>query len=170
MKKNVEQLPELPADIMPVYPVNVVRFKTPYNAPLFPGDDEVNPLPSLTIPDQSMSVREIMIRHANGLPFQAGKVPVYEGAEDFDDFLPNLATLDISERQELYERSQEYIKKYRDSEVRKRKKEEEEKLEVMLKAKWEQARKAMPPGGASYPYPSSSGQNPAPSAGNESNS
>lgn len=154
-KAKMEEIPEFPIDVTPVFEVNVPRFKTPYNSKLFPGDDEVNPLPSLTLPDQSMSVREIMIRHANGIPFQAGKVPVYDGAEDFNDFLPNLATLDISERQELYERSQKYLAEYRESEARKKKQEDEKKLEQMFREKWEKTRNSIPPGNAEFPFPSS---------------
>ena len=134
-KKTLDQAVSLvdmeSGELMPVASVEVptVRFKNPYNASLFAKDHEVNPLPSLTVPDQSMTVREILIRHSNGIPFQAGRVPIYDGAEDFNDFLPNLASLDISERQDLYERSQRYLENYRNSEAKNRKDEERERFE-----------------------------------------
>lgn len=61
---------------------------------------EVNTLPSLTIPDEVMSMREILIRHSRGLPIAAGKVPIYEG-DDSD--LPDPRTMDLADRQLLKE-------------------------------------------------------------------
>jgi hypothetical protein len=62
------------------------------------NDDEINNLPSETIPDQSMSVRELLSRFANGLPLGGLKEQTYEG-EDGDGIDPR--RLDLAERQEL---------------------------------------------------------------------
>lgn len=41
---------------------------------------------SMTIPNQAMTVREILERYARGLPFEAGKIPIYQGENDGDQF------------------------------------------------------------------------------------
>lgn len=69
-------------------------FKTPHNAHQFPAVYEVNTQPSLTIPDQTMTVKEIMERFAKGLDATGEKVPSYNG--DLD--LPDLDKMDLSER------------------------------------------------------------------------
>lgn len=68
-----------------------------FNASEF-NDDEINEEPSVTIPDQSMSVRELLTRYANGLPLGGVKEQIYEG-EDGDGIDPR--RLDLAERQEL---------------------------------------------------------------------
>lgn len=74
------------------------RFKTPYNALRHQKDQEVNHEPSKTIPDQSMSLKEILDRHSKGLPVLGERVPIYHGE---DEFFPNTAKLDLAEQQEL---------------------------------------------------------------------
>jgi hypothetical protein len=74
-----------------------MKIYTMFNAHEF-NDDEVNNEPSATIPDQAMSVREILGRFSNGLPLGGSKEPIYEG-EDGDGIDPR--TLDLAERQEL---------------------------------------------------------------------
>lgn len=76
-----------------------MRVKTPYNAHEFAKNHETNTMPSKTIPDQTMSIREIMTRFTRGLPIDGEKVPIYEE----EDFLPDLRGLDLAERQELKE-------------------------------------------------------------------
>lgn len=44
------------------------RFKTMWNCDAFPHIGEVNTLPSMTVPDQSLSVKEILYRFQEGLP------------------------------------------------------------------------------------------------------
>lgn len=58
---------------------------------------EVNTLPSKTIPDQSLSVQEIMTRFAKGLSVGGAKVPVYHGE---DEYLPEWKQMDLAEREE----------------------------------------------------------------------
>lgn len=60
---------------------------------------EVNTLPSMTIPDQTMSIRTIVDRYAKGLPVSAF-TPIYEG-EDF--YMPDPKTLDLVDRADLLE-------------------------------------------------------------------
>lgn len=82
------------------------RFKTQWNAQSFPSNYEVNNQPSLTIPDQTMSISEIMDRYARGIPFDDAKTPVYNGEENE---MPDLSTLDISERYDLMEENRQKI-------------------------------------------------------------
>lgn len=63
---------------------------TPFN--FVPKMGVINNLPSLTIPDQSLSLSEILRRFATGQNIPAMRVD-YHG----EDEMPNLATLDLSE-------------------------------------------------------------------------
>lgn len=56
--------------------------------------------PKQTVPDQSLSIKEILDRYARGLPLGGQRIPVYEPDND----LPDPRTLDLAERQELAER------------------------------------------------------------------
>jgi len=74
-----------------------MKIRNQYNGKTFPSDGEKNFGPSQTVPDQTMSIKEILDRYARGLPMD-GKVPIYEG-EDGDGIDPR--RLDLSERAEL---------------------------------------------------------------------
>lgn len=71
---------------------------------------EVNQQPSLTVPDQTMSMRQILARHSRGLPISNGKEPIYHGE---DDYIPDPRTLDLVDRQEYAEKLQETVKTYK---------------------------------------------------------
>jgi hypothetical protein len=66
---------------------------------------EVNTLPSMTIPDLTMSIRTIVDRYAKGLPVTAF-TPIYEG-EDF--YMPDPKTLDLVDRAELLESAKQEV-------------------------------------------------------------
>lgn len=70
---------------------------------------ERNTQPSKTIPDQSLTVREILDRYARGLPLEGVKVPIYDEEQN----LPDIRTLDLAERQELKEQYQEQLERYK---------------------------------------------------------
>lgn len=60
--------------------------------------------PSMTIPDQTMTISELLRRHANGLPYSGPQVPVYDenidGEDpDFDDYMPDLSKMDLADAQ-----------------------------------------------------------------------
>lgn len=80
-----------------------MKFKTQWNANEFPNRYEVNTQPSLTIPDQSMSIQEINRRFASGLPLGGQKVAEYDGGED--DF-PDMTHWDLAEREEYIKAAQ----------------------------------------------------------------
>lgn len=77
--------------------------KNSLNAREFPKNYEVSGGVSMTIPEQTMSIREIMKRFAAGLPIDGEKVPIYEGEESD---LPDLKYMDLAERQEFVENAQ----------------------------------------------------------------
>lgn len=61
---------------------------------------------SMTIPAQTLSIREIMKRFASGLPIDGEKVPVYNGE---DDDMPDLSKMDLAERQEYLESAEKEL-------------------------------------------------------------
>jgi hypothetical protein len=73
---------------------NIMNYK--------PYEGEVNNQKSLTIPDQAMSVKEILSRFSRGLNVN-GFTPIYEDVESTDDYMPDPRTLDLAERQEYAE-------------------------------------------------------------------
>lgn len=80
-------------------------------------------LPSRTVPDGSLSVTEIMQRFANGLPVEGQKVALYEEEE-----MPNVATMDLSEKMDLLRANQRVITMLKDTEQRAIAKKAHEKL------------------------------------------
>lgn len=81
--------------------------KNPFNAEQFPYDGEVNNEPSQTVPDQSMGLRELLVRYAKGLPLEGAKTPIFEG-EDGSEI--DVEKLDLAEREELAEQAREELK------------------------------------------------------------
>lgn len=58
---------------------------------------EVNTLPSKTIPDQSMTIKQILERHSRGLPMLGQKVPMYD---DTEELTVDPRTMDLTDVQE----------------------------------------------------------------------
>lgn len=78
--------------------------KNSLNYSYFPPYYEVNEGVSLTVPDQTLTVSQILERYTRGLPL-GGKVPIY----DEEDTLPDVRTLDLAELQELREQYEEEL-------------------------------------------------------------
>lgn len=99
------------------------RVKNSLNAENFEKNYRENIGPSMTVPDQTMSIRTILERHSRGMPIPPGRQELYEGDESSG---LELNTMDLTEKQELYERSQEVIaeakKRKQDKEVEKQNK------------------------------------------------
>lgn len=76
-----------------------MKVKNSLNANQFEKNYKIFTQPSLTIPDQSMSIKTILERYARGLPV-GGRLDEYY---DEEDTLPDPRTLDLAERQELAE-------------------------------------------------------------------
>lgn len=103
-----------------------MKFQNHYNTEEFPRRYEELPslTPSMTIPDQSMSVGEIMRRFASGLPISGQKVPSFNEEE-----IPDMDRLDLSEKFDLVEENRNRIalmqKALQDQEDARQKKENE---------------------------------------------
>ena len=118
-KFYVEQdIDELIKDqVMPVSiqdAISVTPFKTYYNRRdvVEPLDRETFTLPSMTIPDQSMSVSELVYRYTHGMPLGGNRTPVYD--EDLDvQFPANWDKLDISEKHDFFNEKAEELKDLR---------------------------------------------------------
>lgn len=77
----------------------MARFNKNHERQYGPG--EINFLPSLTVPDQVLSIRQIMDRFSRGLPIDGEQFAVYHG-EDFE--LPDFSRMDLAEIQEYREK------------------------------------------------------------------
>ncbi len=81
-------------------------LKNTGNAQDFPYKGEVNNQPSETVPDQTMSMREILIRYAKGQPIDGTKTPLWEEGEGY---AKDPETLDLVEREELATQAREEL-------------------------------------------------------------
>lgn len=120
-------------------------FKNHHNSK--PTKGFVTTQPSKTVPDQTMSIKEILYKYAHGLPLESEKVPIYNGEDEFPDF----KRMDISEQHEYLKRNQELINDYNRKKAAAEKKQADEKMEAYYKEKFAEEQKKA---------------NPAPSAGN----
>lgn len=75
-----------------------MRVKNWLNAHQFEKNYEKNYSPSLTVPDQSLTVRQILDRYARGLNINDGKVPIYDGEDDILEGR-NWQAMDLVERE-----------------------------------------------------------------------
>jgi hypothetical protein len=69
---------------------------------------EKNVQPSQTIPDQTMSIREIIDRFANGGVIEQF-TPYYGEEEDFNEMLPDITKMDLADRQSYVEQFKEEL-------------------------------------------------------------
>lgn len=139
-------------ELVPVTKTQV--FQTPFNRDLFPREHEKNTKPSMTIPDQTLSIREIVKRFANGLPVNGERVPMYEEHESENTgYMPDPTTMDLAEREEYVNAIDEQIREINKANRQKQKeaydfaqKQNEERIrkaaEAAVKRSW--GRKAGP--------------------------
>jgi len=103
---------------------------------LSPNHSETNTLPSLTIPDQSMSISQILLQHSRGLSYDVGKVPVYEGENV--EFNPiDVKKMDLSERHEILQQHNQKVADIEAKLAEAKTKKEREALKAELKAELE---------------------------------
>lgn len=128
--------------------MTVGKVKNNLNAVAFPKQYEINDQPSMTVPDQTMTLKEILDRYAKGLPVNGNNaVPLY----DEEDTLPDMRTLDLSERAELAEQFAEELHEIKSKdEKRKKQQEENDKKELeeyrkQKRASADKGDKAQPP-------------------------
>ncbi len=82
-----------------------MKVKNSLNYDYKQQEGEINTLPSMTIPDQTMSIRKIVDRYTRGLPV-SGFTPIYDG-EEF--YMPDPKTLDLVERYEMAEQIKQEV-------------------------------------------------------------
>lgn len=85
-----------------------MKIKNLLNAQDFEKNYEHSTKPSMTIPDQALTVKEILTRFARGIPVDQ-HTTIYEDVESPDDFLPDPRTMDLAERQQYAEMVQEEL-------------------------------------------------------------
>lgn len=96
------------------------KYRTPYNYDHLEHPGETNNLPSRTIPDQSMSIKEILDRYRRGLPLSAGKVPIWDGDEGDNPITPpNWDQMDLSEKDDYMREQARKLAQFRIEERRK---------------------------------------------------
>lgn len=83
-------------------------IKTYFNNHLFKNLGKVFDQPSMTVPDQSLTIRQILDRYSRGLPLDL-KTPQWDNQPDIDDIMPDPKTLDISERYDLAQQAQQEL-------------------------------------------------------------
>lgn len=110
-------------------PIPVVRNH--FNSRFFMKRWEVNNLPSLTVPDQAMTVQELLARFASGLPLSGGKVPQYDGEEEMTD----LDRLDLAERQSILEAAREEIREINERVTKRKQDAQQKRLDDMVNAR-----------------------------------
>ncbi|QCQ84599.1 hypothetical protein [Blackfly microvirus SF02] len=90
------------ADVLPT------RYKMRHAVNFTLGSNDIEPhndIPSTTIPDQAISVPELMRRWSNGLPLTGGREPVYSDSEI------DLNRMDYSEIEDLQRANAEVIER-----------------------------------------------------------
>lgn len=92
-------------------------FKTQYNAEdkAFQTNRHINVKNkiSMTIPDQSMTVSELVERNKRGLPLGGAKVPIWEEDPE-NNYLPDVKRLDLAEIQDMKDQAQSIIDEKRE--------------------------------------------------------
>lgn len=79
----------------------MAKFQTQYNRDIKVIHMEINKDPSMTIPDQTFTLPEIIARFAKGLPVKGNsQVPMYDEGTDILKGV-NFNTLDLSEKQDF---------------------------------------------------------------------
>lgn len=84
-------------DVMPVAVVSTTPFKTPYNAKRFEARGERNDGTSQTVPDQALTVAELVHRFTHGQSLGGSKAAIFDDDLDFD-FPPDWEKFDLSEK------------------------------------------------------------------------
>lgn len=85
------------------------KFKNHFNANEFPkGMEKPNILPDLAVPNQSLTISEIYLRYASGRSVPGVNTQFDDDGTspyplDFDDYMPNIETLDLADRQSIIE-------------------------------------------------------------------
>lgn len=112
-----------------------MKFKTQYNAT--PSIGEINNEPSMTVPDQTLSMKDILRRFRQGLPITGAKAPVFDD-DGSEEYFPDLSKMDLADRQQAIEDAQVELASL------KTKIEEEKKQKAQVKTKPAKKKKEEP--------------------------
>lgn len=112
------------------------RIRTQYNPPIYKGQH--NSQPSLTVPDQSLTVVQILKQHTKGITFPNGKMELWEGDEEL---MPDLVGLDLSEIQDLREMAAQRIADIRERYIKQQDVNKRKKLLTELRSEIEAQQK-----------------------------
>lgn len=114
-------------------------IRTPYNAYTLPVYHEKITGPSNTVPDQSLTIKQILDRYARGMSLDPNiKVYEYSSTEENPE-LPDWKKLDLSEQQQYLEAARQnvrdieqqlkaQVKTAKDNEIKKKREEREQLL------------------------------------------
>lgn len=99
----------------------------------------MNRLPSMTVPNQTLSIQEILIRHTRGLPLDVPvKKPQYSNV-----YTPDFRELDLVDRQEMSESNLAIAEEYAKTMQERKEAKEQERIqklaEELLKKQQENA-------------------------------
>jgi len=94
-----------------------MKFQSHYNSKTFPKNrtEKESLQPSLTVPNQSMTITEIYKRYVSGRSLSGVANPVYDydGTSpydiDFDDYMPDISKMDLADRQEILESAKQQL-------------------------------------------------------------
>lgn len=111
-----------------------------YNPADYPGETNTGEL--LVIPDQSLTVEQILERHAKGLSSTHVKVPIYtSNTKEIEEMLPDFNKMDLAEIQLLKQATHERIEQIKREMYERVAKDKEEAQKRFLEAKIEEALK-----------------------------
>ena len=129
-----------------------MNFRTHYNYRFHdrnPLDYEHNTMPGKTLPDDSLTLREILTRYAKGAPLSVHEYnPVYHGE---DVYLPDFSKMDLSEIEAFKSEIEDNLKDTKQKFTKEQREREQKRIEAAAKKllesqKQEPAPKADDPG------------------------
>lgn len=111
-----------------------MQIKNNYNAHKHTRNYEVNIKPSMTVPDQTMGLKELLDRFARGLPL-TGKVkePQFHG----EDMPPDLKKMDLTEIHELQRKVAKDIERMK-QELQQQQEQQNAKNQLEMFRKWQE--------------------------------
>lgn len=105
-----------------------MKVVTIFNVDVSKSNALVSKNPSLTVPDQTYTMRQILDRSRRGLPVSGGRVPLY----DEDDDLPDIRTMDLCDIQEYKDKLEDIRRREREWQDKSNKKKEKDSFDKIV--------------------------------------
>lgn len=118
------------------------KIRNSLNYSVSDQDREINDLPSLAVPDQALTVQQLLKKNQMGITTYNGQVPMYALGDDEFDELPDVKRLDLTELDELKQQNDAYIKEYRDNVQKQRAADNKKKLDEEFERRYQERKKA----------------------------